>query len=46
MTFKIIKKTQNWKHETRVVFMYGEVWKGASKNSATFKMELSPFKIC
>ena len=35
------KKKDWFSYETRVAFVCGEVCKGASKNSATFKMELS-----
>ena len=41
MTFEIIRKKTGFSHETRICFVYGEVCKGASKNSVTFKMELS-----
>ena len=34
-------KNKDWfSHETRLVFVYGEVCKGIFKNSARFKMEL------
>ena len=39
MTFEIIRKKTGF--HTKPVFVYGEVGKGTSKNSATFKMELS-----
>ena len=35
------KKKDWFSHEVGLVFMYGEVYKGTFKNSATFKMELS-----
>ena len=41
LTFRNNKKKDWFSQETGVVFVYGEVCKGASKNSATFKMELS-----
>ena len=39
--FRNNKKKDWFSHKTGVVFVYGEVCKGTSKNSATFKMELS-----
>ena len=39
-TFQNNKKKDWFSHETGLVFVYGEVPKGRSRNSATFKMEL------
>ena len=41
-TFQNNKKKDWFSHETRLVFKYGKVFKGGSRNSATFKMELFP----
>ena len=38
--FRYNKKKDWFSQETRLVFMYGKVCKGAFKNSATFKIEL------
>ena len=40
-TFRNNKKKDWFSHKTGLVFVYGEVCKGGSKNSTTFKMELS-----
>ena len=39
-TFQNNKKKDWFSHKTGIVFVYGEVCKGASRNSATIKMEL------
>ena len=38
--FRNNRKKDWFSHETGLVFVYGEVFKGRSRNSATFKMEL------
>ena len=38
--FQNNKKKEWFSRETRLVFVYGEVCKDASRNSATFKVEL------
>ena len=41
-TFRINKKKDWFSHETGLVSVHGEVFKGRSRNSTTFKMELFP----
>ena len=39
-TFQNNKKKDWFSHETRLVFVHGNIFKDGSRNSATFKMEL------
>ena len=40
ITFQNNKKKDWFSHETGLVFVYGKVFKGGSRNSVKFKMEL------
>ena len=40
VTFRSNKKKDRFSHETRLLFVHGDVFKDGSGNSGTFKMEI------